>query len=130
MTGLDTNVLIRYILRDDPAQSVKAAKLVERFTESDPGFISVVAIVETAWVLENVYGFADDAVAAAIERILQIDVLVVEHRLEVYLATAFVRQRRGAFADALIGAIGTRAGCSRTLTFDRKASRIPGFELL
>jgi predicted nucleic-acid-binding protein len=130
MTGLDTNVLIRYILRDDPAQSVKAAKLVERFTESDPGFISVVAVVETAWVLENVYGFADDAVAAAIERILQIDVIVVEHRLEVYLAMASVKQRRGDFADALIGAIGTRAGCSRTLTFDRKASRLPGFELL
>jgi predicted nucleic-acid-binding protein len=130
MTGLDTNILIRYMLRDDPGQSPRAEKLMEQLTESDPGFISVVVVVETAWVLEHVYKFADHEIAAAIERMLQIDVLVVEHRLEVYLAIAALKQRQGHFADALIGAISRRAGCRRILTFDRKASRLPGFKLL
>lgn len=130
MTGLDTNVLIRYMVRDDPAQSLRAEKLLERLTESNPAFVSAVVVVETAWVLEKVYKFGYDEVATAIERILQIDVLVVEHRLEVYLAVVALKQRQGHFADALIGAIARRVGCSRTLSFDRKASRLPGFELV
>ncbi|HUI85249.1 MAG TPA: type II toxin-antitoxin system VapC family toxin [Candidatus Binatia bacterium] len=130
MTGLDTYILVRYILRDEPVQSAKAERLVEQFTESDPGFISAIAVVEIAWVLESVYEFRRNEIAAAIQRMLQIDVLIVEHRFEIYLAIAAFKQRRGDFADALIGAINARAGCGRTVTFDRKAARLPHFQLL
>jgi predicted nucleic-acid-binding protein len=130
MIGLDTNVLVRYLAQDDPVQSPKATEVIERqLTEQDAGFVSVVAMVETAWVLERAYGLAKQALAAAIERTLQADVLVVESEQEVFAAMIALREGRGSFADALIGALGARAGCSRTLTFDRKALRLPGFEL-
>lgn len=130
MIGIDTNILVRYLTGDDAIQSVKASEIIEsRLTREAPGFISVVAMAELAWVLERAYGFTDHEVAAAIERILQAGVLVVENAYEVFTAMIALRDGYGSFADTLIGCLGTRAGCSRTLTFDRKASRIPGFEL-
>ena len=130
MIGLDTNVLVRYLAQDDPVQSRQAMELIERrLTEEDPGFVSIVAMVETAWVLDRAYGLADDEIATAIERTLQADVLVVENEQEVFTAMIMLREGRGSFADALIAALGARAGCSSTLTFDHKASRLPGFEL-
>ena len=131
MIGLDTNVLVRYLAQDDPAQSLKATELIERrLTEDEPGFISVVAMVEVAWVLERAYGLADREIAAAIEGVLQAEVLVVENEQEVFTAMIALKAGRGSFADALIGALNAKAGCSRTLNFDRRAQRLAGFELL
>ena len=131
MIGLDTNVLVRYLAQDDPAQSPKATELIERqLTEDEPGFISVVTMAETAWVLERAYGLADQEIAAAIEGVLQAEVLVVENEQEVFTAMIALKAGRGSFADALIGALNAKAGCSRTLTFDRRAQRLSGFELL
>jgi predicted nucleic-acid-binding protein len=130
MIGLDTNVLVRYLAQDDPVQSAKATALIERrLTEQDPGFISVVAMAATVWVLERAYGLADADIAAAIERTLQVDALVVESEQEVFTAMVALKEGRGSFADALIGALGASAGCSHSLTFDRKALRLPGFVL-
>jgi predicted nucleic-acid-binding protein len=130
MIGLDTNILVRYLAQDEPVQSRKATEVIERrLTEDNPGFISVVAMVETVWVLDRAYGLSADEIAAAVERILQTDVLVVENEQEVFTASVALRQGMSSFSDALIGALGARAGCSRTLTFDRKALRLAGFEL-
>jgi predicted nucleic-acid-binding protein len=131
MIGLDSNILIRHLAQDDPVQSPKASALLERhLTEANPGFVSIVAMAETVWVLERVYGLSSRAIAAAVERILQAEVLVVENEEEVFAAMIALKHGRGAFADALIGALGARAGCSYTLTFDRKALRLSGFEPL
>ena len=131
MIGLGTNILVRYLAQDDPVQSPKATELIEeRLTEENPGFVSVVAMVETAWVLDRAYGLPNHEIAAAIERTLQADVLVVENEQEVFAAMIALREGHGSFADALIGGLGGRAGCTRTLTFDRKAARLPGFEFL
>jgi predicted nucleic-acid-binding protein len=131
MIGLDSNILIRHLAQDDPVQSPKASALLERhLTEANPGFVSVVAMAETVWVLERIYGLSSRAIAAAVERILQAEVLVVENEEEVFTAMIPLKHGRGAFADALIGALGARAGCSYTLTFDRKALRLSGFEPL
>jgi len=130
MIGLDTNILVRYLTQDDRVQSAKATQLIERrLSEQNPGFVSLVAMVETAWVLERSYGLAEKEIAAAIERLLQADVLVVESEQEVFTAMIALKQGHGSFADALIGALGVKAGCSRTLTFDQKALRLPGFAL-
>ena len=127
----DTNVLVRYLAQDDPIQSPQATQLIERqLTEADPGFVSVVAMAETVWVLDRAYGLADHEIAAAIERALQTDVLVIENEQEVFTAMIALKEGRGSFADALIGALGAKAGCSHALTFDRGASRLVGFELL
>jgi predicted nucleic-acid-binding protein len=131
MIGLDTNVLVRYLAQDDPVQSPLANALIERrLSEREPGFVSVVAMAEIVWVLERAYGLANSAIAGAVERILQTDVLVVENAQEVFTAMTMLKEGRGSFADALIAALGAKAGCAHTLTFDRKALRLAGFEAL
>jgi predicted nucleic-acid-binding protein len=131
MIGIDTNVLVRYITQDHPVQSRQAAEFIERrLTPQNPGYVSVIAMAETAWVLERAYGLSDRSLAAAIERILQIDVFVVENEQEVFAAMIALKARRGSFADALIGALDAKAGCSATVTFDKGALRLPGFALL
>jgi predicted nucleic-acid-binding protein len=131
MIGLDTNVLVRYLAQDDPTQSAAATELFERrLSEQEPGFVSIVAVTETAWVLERAYGLSNRDIAAAIEGVLQTAVLVVESEQEVFGAMIALKEGTGSFADALIAALGEKAGCSHTVTFDRGARRIPGFELL
>jgi len=130
MIGLDTNILVRYLTQDDPVQSLRAAEIIEqRLTEENPGFVSVVAMVETVWVLDRAYNFAAHEIAAAVERMLQTDVLLVENEQEVFTAMIALKEGQGSFADALIAALGIRASCSCTLTFDHKAARLSGFEL-
>ncbi len=130
MIGLDTNILVRYLTQDDPFQSRTATHVIEqRLTEANPGFVSVVTMAETVWVLERAYPLADKQIAAAIERMLQIDVLVIEREQEVFTAMIALKEGRGAFVDALIAALGRSAGCSCTLTFDRRALRLAGFEV-
>jgi predicted nucleic-acid-binding protein len=129
--GLDTNVLIRYLTQDDPAQSAKANQLIEkRLTHSDPGFISIVVMVEAAWVLDRAYGFSRQEIASAIERILQSDVFVVQYEQDIFTAMVLLRAGHGSFADALIGELGATAGCSHTCTFDRRTIQLPTFRLL
>ncbi|MGD1106536.1 MAG: type II toxin-antitoxin system VapC family toxin [Terracidiphilus sp.] len=131
MHGLDTNVLVRYLTQDDPVQSRKATEIVERrLTAERPGFISLVTMVETVWVLESVYGLSDKQVASTVERMLQTDTLIIQNEQQVFTAMVTLRRGWGAFADALIGALGAWAGCDSTLTFDKKAGRLAGFEIV
>jgi predicted nucleic-acid-binding protein len=131
MIGLDTNILVRYLAQDDPVQSRKATVLIEgHLTEQTPGFISIVALVETIWVLKRAYGLTEKEIAAVLERVLQAEALVVEHEAAVATALSARWNGYGSFADALIGAINAQAGCARTVTFDRKAVRLPGFQVL
>jgi len=129
--GLDTNVLIRYLTQDHPIQSAKATEVMERrLTPENPGFVSVVAMVETVWVLDRAYSLTAKEISAAVEGLLQVEVLAIENEQEVFTAMVALKQGRGSFSDALIAELGTRAGCARTLTFDQKALRLPGFELV
>jgi predicted nucleic-acid-binding protein len=129
MIGLDTNVVVRYLTQDDPQQSRRATQVFDhQLTTAEPGFLSVVTMVETAWVLDCAYGFLDQEIAAAVELLLQTDVLQVENEQEVFTAMIALKERRGTFADALIAALGAKAGCQHTLTFDQKALRLPGFQ--
>jgi predicted nucleic-acid-binding protein len=131
MIGLDTNVLIRYLTQDDPVQSAKAKEILERRLKPENlGFVSVVAMVETVWVLDRAYGLAAREIATVVERLLQVEVLTIENEQEVFTAMVALKHGRGSFADALIAELGAHAGCTRTLTFDQKAVRLPGFELV
>lgn len=129
MIGLDTNILVRYLTQDEPIQSRQATEIIERrLTEQNPGFISIVAMVETVWVLDRAYGLAVYEIAGAVERILQADTFVVENEQEVF--TAMIALKNGhSFSDAIIAALGAKVGCSFTLTFDQKALRLPNFKL-
>ena len=131
MTGLDTNVLVRYFAQDDPIQSRKAIELIERrLTEDNPGFVSLVTMVETVWVLSRAYGLSDYEIAALVEGMLRSDTLVIQNEQEVFTAAAALRSGRGSFADALVSVLGLWAGCDVTVTFDKKAARMDGFALI
>ena len=130
MIGLDTNILVRFLAQDDVVQSPRATQIIERqLTEARPGFISLVTMVETVWVLDRIYGLSNAEIAAAVERILQADTLFVQNEQEVFTATIALKTGVAAFADALIGALGEWAGCTATLTFDKKAAHLKQFQL-
>ena len=78
MIGLDTNVLVRYIMQDDAKQSALANKLIEGLTEDSPGYLSLVAIVEMVWVLESAYELTRQQVTAALRNLLSVNVFKVE----------------------------------------------------
>lgn len=131
MIGLDTNILVRYIMQDDPVQSPKATRIIERhFRGQDTAFLSLASILELVWVLESFYDLTGRQIAQTLERILQIETVMVQNEHEVSAAVQILKTRKGSFEDALIGALGAWAGCSSTLTFDKKASRLTGFEVI
>jgi len=132
MIGLDTNVLLRYLVQDDPTQSPKATEIIERRgTKEDPGFVSLVSILEIVWVLGSLYKRTRGKIADHIEMILAADTLEVQNEQEVYQAVIALRNGSGTFEDALIGALGVWWGCSATVTFDENAvKRLNGFQLL
>jgi predicted nucleic-acid-binding protein len=129
MIGLDTNVVVRYLAQDDPVQSARATQIFEQsLTAADPGFISLVTMVETVWVLERSYRLTGSEIAAAVERMLQADTLVVQNEQQVFTAMIALKSGNASFSDALIGAVSAWAGCRYTLTFDRKAVRLSHFQ--
>ena len=130
MIGLDTNILVRFLTMDDPVQSPRAAQILEVvLSDEEPGFVSSVVLAETAWVLASNFGQGRAAVAEAMEGLLRLNNLQLEHPRAAAAAVTASMDESADFADALIGAIAAEAGCTRTLTFDRRASRLPGFEL-
>jgi predicted nucleic-acid-binding protein len=132
MIALDTNVLLRYLVQDDPAQSARATEIVEhRLTERNPGFVSLVCILEIVWVLGSLFKRTRWEIAQHIEMILAADTLEVQNEQEVYQGVVALRNGTGTFEDALIGGIGIWRGCSATLTFDQDAAkRLHGFRLI
>jgi predicted nucleic-acid-binding protein len=131
MIGVDTNVLVRYMVADDEDQTRRAAAFLEgAISVDDPGFVSVVVLVELVWVLERTYRFSSDEIAGAIESVLRAEPLRIDRRAEVVEALGVFQTKQGSFADALIATLAERAGCAHVVTFDRKAARLPGFRLL
>ena len=131
MIGLDTNVVVRYLVRDDPIQAARADDLIERrLTNEEPGYINLVALVETVWVLKRAYGYPRGEISRAIRKLLQSDELVVAQEREVFAALTAFEDGPGDFSDVLIGQLNAAAGCARTLSFDHGARRLPGFEPL
>ena len=130
MIGLDTNVLVRYIMQDDPEQSPKAAELIESLTSENPGFIAMVSVVELYWVLTSAYELSGQQVAQALDALLRTKQLLVERADQVMRALRVFGTGRADFADCLIECTASGAGCARTMTFDVKASKYAGLTLM
>ena len=121
MTGLDTNVLVRYIMQDDPSQSPRATRLIEALEPDAPGFVPVVALLELVWVLSGSYGLNRAQVATVLDTLLRSKELVLD-RAELVSQALHRYSANGAdFADALIERIATAAGCTATMSFDAGA---------
>jgi predicted nucleic-acid-binding protein len=130
MTGLDTNVLVRYLAQDDAAQSARASRLIEReLTEREPGFIGLVVLVETCWVLKRLYGATAAELRETVRDLLDTRQFVIEQRTVVLRALARLGDGAVDLANALIAEGAAEAGCARTVTFDKQSTRL-GMELL
>ena len=131
MKGLDTNVLVRYLVQDDPSQSAKATKYIEKHCTADsPCFIGHITLCELAWVLERLYNQDRYSIATVIEELLQIGQLVVMEPQIDWKALRDYKQSNADFPDHLLARVNETNGCEITLTFDKKAAKQPGFELL
>lgn len=130
MVGLDTNVLVRYIMQDDPAQSAKATALIESLDADAPGYVTVVSVVELYWVLTSCYERSNEDFQQVMQVLLQTRQMVVEAADQVQRALRVFAHGKADFADCLIERAAAAAGCERTMTFDVKASRHAAMTLI
>jgi len=131
MLGIDTNVLVRFLVRDDEAQFEKANRLIKREVGAkEDVFVSLLVLLETEWVLRSRYNLQKTEIIEAISGLLD----AAEVRLEDEPAieeTLFIWKDSPAdFADCLIGAHNRRLGCRATANFDAKAVKLPAFVVL
>ena len=128
MIGLDTNVILRCFVDDDPKQARRAREFVaQRCTRDNPGFIDRVVLCEMVWVLLRGYHFDRTKAADVVSRLLASPEIVLEDSNAVLAALRTFMTRNIEFADALIGEVNRARGCEATATFDRKAAKLQGF---
>lgn len=134
MIGLDTNVLVRYLAQDEARQAALATELVDQqLSASEPGFVSLVVLAELCWVLKRLYGASLGELMETVEDMLGLPQFHIERRDAVHAAivrTKAVKGRKAGFVDTLISELAQAEGCSKTLTFDKGASRLAGMSLL
>ncbi|BDT67877.1 hypothetical protein os1_20550 [Comamonadaceae bacterium OS-1] len=130
MIGLDTNVLVRYIMQDDPKQSAKASALIDALDGADTGYITLVSIVELVWVLSFSYDLSRAQVAAALDAIVRTKQFKIEAADQVVRALRVFKAGKADFADCLIERSAAQAGCLRTMTFDVGAAKHAGMTLV
>ena len=126
MIALDTNVLIRYLVRDDPEQAEAARALLEGLTPGDAGFICREVTAEVVWVLERLYRFTRAQIADVLVELAATDSLVVEAADDVVRAAHAYRQGGPGFSDLMILAAAERSGAAPLHTSDRQLARLPG----
>ena len=130
MIGLDTNILVRHIMQDDPVQSAAASRLLGSLNAADRGFVPLVAIVELNWVLASGYKLDRSQIVQVFETLLRSRELVVENAETVWKALRLFARSNADFADCLIERSAAAAGCVRTMSFDRGAAKDCGMVLV
>ena len=130
MIALDTNVLIRYLTRDNPEQAEAARALLQGLTTNGPGFICREVVIEVVWVLERSYHFRRERIANIVVELVATDTLVIEDDNDVAQAAAVYREGSADFSDLMILAAANRVGAQPLYTFDRRFARLDGTELV
>ena len=131
MKALDTNVLVRYLVQDDPDQSQRATSFIERTAASGERLvIDAVVLCELVWVLDAAYGYPKTRLADAVEAILLTAQFEIDRKDNAWAALADYKNSRADFADCLIGRMNQSRGCDVTVTFDKPLKTLPTFELL
>ena len=130
MIALDTNVLIRYLTRDNPEQAEAARALLQGLTTNGPGFICREVVIEVVWVLERSYRFRRERIANIVVELVATDTLVIEDDNDVAQAAAAYREGSADFSDLMILAAANRVGAQPLYTFDRRFARLDGTELV
>ncbi|HEY4081190.1 MAG TPA: type II toxin-antitoxin system VapC family toxin [Burkholderiaceae bacterium] len=130
MIGLDTNVLVRYIMQDDVKQAAKATRLIESLSAESPGFIALVSIIELVWVLGSCFDLNRVQISQALTILLRAKPLIVDRAEHVVRALRVFDAGKADFADCLIERIANAAGCTQVMTFDVAASKTAGMSLI
>jgi predicted nucleic-acid-binding protein len=130
VTGLDTNVLLRFFAQDDQRQSPLADATMASLTKENPGWVGLATVLEFVWAMSKKMRFAKAVVCDALDRLLMLETIVVEQDATVASAVQRFRSTRADFADCLIAISAQAAGCTKTLTFDEIAARDAGMELI
>lgn len=131
MTGLDTNVLVRYLTQDDPLQSLLATEFIEQqLSTNNLGVISHIVLSEVAWVLNRAYHYSREQVAQTLHAILTCQEFHVENADLAILAWQDYVQGNADFSDYLLARTHQKLGAAYTITFDRKTALTPTFKLL
>jgi predicted nucleic-acid-binding protein len=127
MIGLDSNILLRWIIDDPsaPAQSELVRTRLER--ETGPLFVNHLVLAETVWVLRHAGSLPPEGLAEVVSGLIDAPNIKLQQPEIVERALASFMKNPGGFADHLIGEINRHAGCTTTLTFDRAAARSPAF---
>ncbi len=128
MLGIDTNILVRFLVQDDEAQFEKARKLIQREVAAGRRvFVNQLVLMEAEWVLRSRYSIPKNQIIEAVSGLL--DALDVQFEDEPSIEEAILiwKESSADFADCLIGAKNRRLGCRTTVTFDVKASKLPNF---
>ena len=131
MIALDTNVIVRYLIYDEPEQARAAALEIERgATTETPFFLCSVVICELVWVLSGAYAYGRSEIGDTLESVLRTAQFRFDSKDQLWQALADYRHGSADFADYLIGRLAKAAGCSETLSFDRSLSSAGGFRIL
>ncbi len=130
MIALDTNVLVRYLVRDDVQQAEAARALLDSLTAERPGYVCREVTVELVWVLERACGIARERIATILEELVATEGLVIEEADDVACAALRYRAAGAGFSDLMVLAATQRSGAHPLYTFDQKAARLDGLSLL
>ncbi len=130
MIGLDTNVLVRYIAQDDKKQSALASQIIGALTGSNPGYITLIGMIELVWVMKSCYGATKPEMVDILEKLLRTKEFIVENAEVAHKALQIFSTTPADFADCLIERSSEFAGCSQTFTFDKSASSLTGMTLI
>ena len=130
MIGVDANVLLRLLTRDDEKQYEVARAFFDKRSPDSPAFVSAVALAETAWVLRSSYKIPFDEIVESLSLLVESDDFVVEGG-EAFKSLKDNGGKASQLTDFIVAQMGARAGCQHTVTFDRHASvSVPSMEFL
>ncbi|MGV8939025.1 MAG: PIN domain-containing protein [Allorhizobium sp.] len=131
MIGVDTNILLRLIVVDDPEQNEKARHFLSQRSIEDPAYISAMVVAELVWFLRRRLNYQQSQIMDLLQSFLASNDVVVEYAEELGLLLSDETAPIADLADNLIAWAGMKAGCRKVVTFDRRAAKlIPGMELL
>ena len=130
MIGLDTHVLVRYIMQDDPRQSPKATASLESLEGVGSAYINLVSMVELVWVLTASFELTRAQVSQALDGIIRTKQFKIENADQVVRALRVFKSGKSDFADCLIERSANSAGCVKTITFDVEAAKHAGMTLI
>ena len=130
MEALDANVILRYLVGDNPEQETAARALLDGLTPGNPGFICREVVIEVAWVLERSYSFTRTRVAEAVMELTASDSLIVENSDDVAAAAHRYRQGGVGFSDLMILTAAERMAATPLHTFDHRLARMQGAVLV